>query len=163
LFGKSKEWAVLAVVPFKRKRRRLSLRHYICTETGPFRVTSRLARELAHREVAVPQFANSVQRMVEVFVEKVAGEIRDIQIRPTHAHFDDEGKVDFRPAVEAWALFINGSSPKHLNEKVVDISSTLKARQLDRGTKWRISASVRRAITADITGNAQLPILRISK
>ena len=81
----------MAVVRFPRKRRRISLRHYICTEAGPFKVTSRLARELAHREVAVPKFANSVQRMVEVFVETVASEIRDIQIRPTHARFDQEG------------------------------------------------------------------------
>ena len=153
----------MAVVRFPRKRRRLSLRHYICTEAGPFRVTSRLARELAHREVSVPQFANSVQRMVEVFVETVDGQITDVKIRKTHSHFDDEGKVDVRPAVEAWGLFIEGTSPKHLNEKVVDISSTLKARQLERGTEWRISTSVRRAIMADIAGNAKLPMLRISK
>src|SRR5664280_1593140 len=95
----------MAVVPFKRARRCLSLRHYICTEAGPFRVTSRLAGELAHREAAVPQFANSVQRMVEVFVETVAGEIRDIQIRPTHARFDREGKADLRDAAEARSGF----------------------------------------------------------
>jgi hypothetical protein len=73
----------MSVVRFKKRarRRRLSLRHYICTETGLLRVTSRLARELAHREVAAPQFANSVQRFVEVFVETVARDIKDIQIR----------------------------------------------------------------------------------
>ena len=66
--------------------------------------------------------------MVEAFVETVDGQIKDVQIRKTHSHFDDEGKVDVRPAVEAWGLFIEGTSPKHLNEKVVDISPTLKAK-----------------------------------
>src|SRR5262249_29771496 len=66
----------------ERDRVRVSLRHYICTDAGPWRITSPLARELAHRKVAAPQFANSIQRMVEVFVETVAGDIRHIQIWP---------------------------------------------------------------------------------
>ena len=76
----------MTVVRFPKKRRRLSLRHYICTEAGPFRVTSRLARDF--RTVStVPQFANSVQRMVEVFVETSMAEIKDLQIRATHGAF----------------------------------------------------------------------------
>jgi hypothetical protein len=154
----------MAVVPFKRARRRLiSLRHYLVTQDKVLRMSSQSARALADRVVAVSEFSNSVQQFVEAIVEREKGEIKRVRLRPTHSHFDDEGKADFRPAVEAWALFIEGTSPKHLNEKVVDISSTLKARQFERGTEWRISTSVRRAIMADIAGNAKLPILRISK
>jgi hypothetical protein len=74
----------MAVIRFKKRARRVrvSVRHYICTEAGPLRITSRLARELAHREVAAPQFANSIQRMVEVFVETVARDIKDIRQMP---------------------------------------------------------------------------------
>src|SRR5215472_14433125 len=99
----------MAVVRFK--KRGVSLRHYICTEVGPLRITSRLARELSHREVAAPQFANSIQRMVEVFVETVAGDIKDIQIRPTHARFDQQGKADLHYAAEAMADVVNELQP----------------------------------------------------
>jgi len=95
----------MAVVRFKKKARRvrISLRHYICTEAGPLRVTSRLARELAHREVAAPQFANSIQRMAEVFVETVAGDVKDIQIRarPTRVSIRKE-KLIFITPLKQW-------------------------------------------------------------
>ena len=152
---------MLAVIRLKRKRRRLSLRHYICTETGPFRVTSRLARELAHREVAVPQFANSVQRMVEVFVEKVAGEIRDIQIRPTHARFDQQGKADLRYAAEAMAVFIDELEPTKVGENLYDVTGMLRAIQRERETHWRIGQPLKKAIMADVRGEAKLPLFRL--
>jgi hypothetical protein len=126
-------------------------------------MSSQTARALADRVAVVPEFSNSVQRLIEAIVEREKGEVKRVHLRPTHSHFDDQGKTDFRPAVEAWALFIEGTLPKHLNEKVVDISSTLKARQLERGTEWRISASVRRVIMTDIAGTAKLPTFRISK
>jgi len=112
----------MAVVPFKRARRRLSIRHYLCTEAGPFRVTSRLARELAHREVAAPQFANSVQRMVEVFVETVGGEIREIQIRPTNVRFDQQGKADLHDTAETMAVMVGALEPTKVGENVFDVS-----------------------------------------
>ena len=151
----------MAVVRFPRKRRRLSLRHYICTEAGPFRVTSRLARELAHREVAVPQFANSVQRMVEVFVETVAGEIRDIQIRPTHARFDQEGKADLHDAAEAMAVIIDALKPTRVGENVFDVTGKLRAIQRERETHWRIDQPLKKAIMADVGGEAKLPLFRL--
>jgi hypothetical protein len=117
---------------------------------------------MAHGEIAIPQFANSIQRMVEVFVETVAGEIKDIQMRPTYARFDREGKVDLRDAVEAWAIFLEGSSPKHLSDKVVDIRPTLEAKRVERDTAWRITGSVKRAILADLRGDAKLPLLKFS-
>ena len=98
----------MSVVRFKKRarRRRVSLRHYLCTNARPFRLTSRLARELAHRQIAVPQFANSVQRMVEVFVEAEGSEIKGIEFRATHARFDEEGKAGLHHATEAIAVIL---------------------------------------------------------
>jgi hypothetical protein len=69
------------------------------------RITSRLARELSHREVAAPQFANSIQRMIEVFVETVAGDIKGIQIRPTHARFDQLCSVNLERSENLKGIF----------------------------------------------------------
>jgi len=126
----------MAVVRFKRAaRRRVSLRHYLCTEAGPLRLTSRLARALAHRQIAVPQFAVSVQRMVEVFVEAEGSKINAIEFRATHARFDKEGKADLHHAAEAMAVILDGAAPKKLDEKVLDISSTLRSRKRERETQ----------------------------
>ena len=151
----------MAVVSFKRARRRISLRHYICMEAGPFKVTSRLARELAHREVAVPQFANSVQRMVEVFVETVAGEIRDIQIRPTNARFDQQGKADLHDTVETMAVIIGALEPTKVGENVFDVSGKLRAMRRERERQWRIDRPLKKAIMADVRGEAKLPLFRL--
>lgn len=152
----------MPVVRFKRaRRRRLSLRHYICTEAGPFRITSRLARELAHGEVAVPQFANSIQRFVEVFVETEGSKIKDVQIRPTHARFDQEGKADLHYAAEAMAVFIDALEPTKVGENLYDISGKLRAIKRERETQWRMDRSVKKAIMADVRGEAKLPMFRL--
>jgi hypothetical protein len=153
----------MAVVPFKQARRgrRLSLRHYICTEAGLFRVTSRLAREMAHREVAVPQFANSIQRFVEVFVDTVAGKIVDVQIRPTHARFDEQGRADLNYAAEAMAVFVDALEPTKVRENLFDINGKLKAIRRERETQWRIDRHVKKAIMADISGETKLPLFRL--
>jgi hypothetical protein len=104
---------------------------------------------MAHGEVAVPQLANSVQRMVEVFVETIAGKITDIQIRPTHARFGPNGKADLAYAAETVAVILEGSVPKKVDKNVWDINPTLKTKQRNRETQWRIPQSLRRLIVAD--------------
>ena len=153
----------MAVVRLKKKARRvrISLRHYICTEAGPLRVTSRLARELAHREVAAPQFANSIQRMAEVFVETVAGDVKDIQIRATHARFDQEGKADLHYAAEAMAVIVNALEPTKRRENVYDVTGKLRAAQRDRETQWRMDQRLKKAIIADVRRETKLPIFRL--
>jgi hypothetical protein len=152
----------MAVVRFKRAaRRRVSLRHYLWTNAGPFRLTSRLARELAHRQIAVPQFANSVQRMVEVFVETEDSRIKNIDFRATHARFDKQGKADLHHAAEVMAIILEGRAPKKFDEGVLDISSILRTRKRERETQWRIPQSLKRAIVGDIRGKARVPLLRV--
>jgi hypothetical protein len=63
----------MTVVRFKRRRRRLSMRYYLCTDTGPVRLPPRLCRDLADRVIALPQFANSIQR--GVLIERENGKI----------------------------------------------------------------------------------------
>ena len=59
----------MSVVRFKRARHRLSIRYYLCTDDGPLRMPLRLCRDLAKRVIALPEFANSIQRMVEVLIQ----------------------------------------------------------------------------------------------
>ena len=151
----------MTVVRFKRARRRLSIRYYLCTDAGPVRLPLRLCRDLADRVVALPQFANSVQRMVEVLIESKAGKIEKIELRPTHSRFDENGKLDLRHAAEAMAIILGGSAPKQIGENVLDIRSTLSSRARERETKWRIFPSLKKLILADVKGETKLPVLRV--
>jgi hypothetical protein len=151
----------MIVVRFKRRRRRLSMRYYVCTDTGPVRLPPRLCRDLADRVIALPQFAGSIQRGVEVLIETKAGKIQNIEVRPTHSRFDENGKIDLRDAAEAMAIILAGSAPKQIGENVVDIRPTLSSRKRARETKWRISASLKRLILADVKGEAKLPVLSV--
>lgn len=150
----------MTVVRFKRTRRRLSMRYYLCTDTGPVRLPPRLCRDLADRLIALPQFANSIQRGVEVLIERKAGKIENIEVRPTHSRFDENGKVDLRHAAEAMAIILAGSAPKQIGENVLDIRPTLGSRARARETKWRIPAS-KKLILADAKGEVRLPILSV--
>ena len=105
------------------------------------------------RVIALPQFANSVQRMVEVLIDK-AGKIEKIELRPTDSRFDKNGKIDLRHAAEAMAIILGGSAPKQVDENVLDIRSTLNSRERERQTKWRIYPSLKKLILADVRGGA---------
>jgi hypothetical protein len=151
----------MTVVRFKRRRRRLSMRYYLCTDTGPVRLPPRLCRDLAGRLVALPQFANSVQRMVEVLIQSKVGKIEKIELRPTHSRFDENGKIDLRHAAEAMAIILGGSAPKQVGENVVDIRSILSSQARERETKWRIPPSLKKLILADVKGETKLPIISV--
>ena len=51
--------------------RRISVRYYLWSPEGPLRITRRLHRELFERDVAMPQFAGTKQKILEVFIERL--------------------------------------------------------------------------------------------
>ena len=146
----------MSVVRLKKARRRLSIRYYLCTDEGPFRVPLRLFRGLVSGEIRLPQLANSLQHFVEALVEEDVKKGKTINTRSTSTRFDAYGKVDLRHAVEAIAVLAEGSQPKHLAEKVLDVGPTIRARRLEREAAWRAPSSVLRLIRADIEGKKKL-------
>src|SRR4051794_25105758 len=121
----------MAVVPFKNARRRkASLRNYVYTDAGVFRLSGRLAHEIAVGAVEVPKFANSMQRFIEVFIEREGSVVQDARFRATHARFDAAGKVSFDDAVEAWALFLQSKLAKNHSDNIVDLGPKLEAARL---------------------------------
>jgi hypothetical protein len=154
---------VMSVVRFKRTRRRLSIRYYLCTDDGPVRLPLRLCRDLADRVIALPQFANSSPRMVEVLIQTEADKTKSVHLRPTSTRFDVKGKVDLHHAAEAMAVVLGGSKPKRISKNVLDIGPTLRTRAREREANWRISQSMKRLILADVKGEAKLPVVRVSE
>ena len=89
---------------------RINVRYYLCTEVGPVRLPRRLACDLSEHVIALPQFANSVKRMVEVLIQSKHSKIEKLELRPTHSRFDENGKIDLRHAAEAMAIILGGSA-----------------------------------------------------
>ena len=104
----------MSVVRLNRRRRRFSVRYYICTDGEPFRVPLRLFRRLVSGEVALPQFANSLQRFVEVLLEEDVTKGKTITTRNTSIRFDADGKVDLGHAAEVIAVLVEVRSPNTL-------------------------------------------------
>jgi hypothetical protein len=67
------------------------------------RMPLRLSRELDQRVLAIPQFANSVQRLVEVFLQSEGQTVKSVNFRPTSTRFDQDGKIDLNDAAEIMA------------------------------------------------------------
>src|SRR5262245_16234795 len=148
----------MAVVQFKKRARpRRSIRYYLCTDEGPFRVPLRLVRSLVAEEIVMPRFASSLQHFVEVLIEVDPKSGKKIKTRSTSALFDAEGKMDLHHATEALSVLMEGPQPKPVTEKVLDIEPTLRARRLERDAAWRAPPSALRLIRADIEGRKRLP------
>ena len=151
--------ALMAVVPFKRARSRRSIRYYLCTDEGPFRVPLRLFRGLVSGETRLPQFANSLQHVVEALIETDRKGGKKTRTRSTSTRFDAEGKVDLLQAAEIVAVLLEGSQSKRIADNVLDIGPTIRARRSERETLWRAPPSILRLVRADIEGKKKLPML----
>jgi hypothetical protein len=149
----------MAVVRFRKPRQRRSIRYYLVTDEGPVRMPLRLHRDLVSGEVVMPRFANSLQHFVEVQIEAGPERGRKIHMRSTSTRFDANRRVDLHHAVEAIAVLVEGSKPRPLREKVLDVVPAIRANRLERETTWRAPPSVLRAIRADIEGKNKLPTL----
>ena|SRR5262245_38531753 len=122
----------MAVVRFKKRARpRRSIRYYLCTAEEPFRVPLGLVRSLVAEEIVMPLFANSLQHFVEALIEADKSG-KKIKTRSTSARFDAEGRMDLHHATEALSVLVEGSKPKRVTEKILDIGPTVRARRLER-------------------------------
>jgi hypothetical protein len=73
---------------------RISVRYYLCTDAAPVRLPLRLCRDLADRVIALPRFANSIQRMVEVLIQSEPNKIKsnDVVMRKRR-NFKADGRL----------------------------------------------------------------------
>ena len=148
----------MTVVRFKRTRRRLSIRYYLCTDRGPVRVPARLHRDLLARLVALPAFTNTFQRVLEAVITERPGGHRSVDIRPTTWRFDHVGKIDLQYAAEGVAIAIEGEAPKLLDKNVLDIGPSVRARRRRAEMQWQPGSTDLRLVRADIASTKKLPI-----
>ena len=129
----------MATIPFPRRPRRLSLRYYLWDGHALSRVTHRLHSALLSGDTALPQYANSKQKVVEVLIWRGPGQARKIEARGTISFFNSKGCIDLREATEAAAIAVEGSKPKRRNENVVDLGPVIRSKRWSREHTWKPS------------------------
>jgi hypothetical protein len=75
--SQTKEQSVLA------QKQQLLVRYYLWAADGPWRLPSRLHYDLIDRKVALPQYAGTKQKVLEVFARRIGVDMYSLQGRGT--------------------------------------------------------------------------------
>ncbi|MDX6807147.1 hypothetical protein [Terrihabitans rhizophilus] len=116
----------------------ITIRRYLFEENGDIKfVPRRTTDALVHEDHALPQYANTRQRIAEIVVENESG--RAVQILDAvgrYWSFSERGQLQedlHRP----WALNFSEEKP---HGKVVDLQPAIKRREWEREHRWDVMA-----------------------
>jgi hypothetical protein len=78
------------------QKQQLLVRYYLWATDGPWRLPSRLHYDLMDRKVALPQYAGTKQKVLEVFARRIGVETYSLRGQGTFFVFD--GTLSFAKA-----------------------------------------------------------------
>jgi hypothetical protein len=126
-------------------RRGWTARYYLCRDDDVlWRIPNKLHGDIITGRIALPQFASTQQKVVEVLFRRSDGQI-EIQARGTLYTFTSEGKFDPHPFAEA-ATEWSPPHPNHVRDRVVDITRSLTNRRWVREHTWMVSSDILRRV-----------------
>jgi hypothetical protein len=131
------------------------VRYYFCSDGNlAWRIPDRLHRALIAGEVLLPQFAGTRRKVLEVFFRNTPSGKILLDARGSFYNFDPKGRLDVLPVSEAWAGWLEGSRPRRLQERVIDIGPTLRYRRRVTEQFWHPAAGLLRSVRADLRASA---------
>lgn len=124
----------------------ISIRYYLWADDGPWRLPSRLHQDLIARKVALPQYASTKQKILEVFARWITRDTFSLKGRGSIFTFDADGFVepDGGEAVMGWV--VQRAQQKLVGGNVVNIEPTLSEQRYKREHQWKPTASMLRLI-----------------
>jgi hypothetical protein len=128
---------------------------------GPQRITELLHRQLFARVVAMPQFAGTKQRVLEVFVQRLTKTHHSISGRGIVYLFDANGFLDLKTlALEGPLEISRFRSPE---AKIVDLNPSIKRRRFKEQYTWKPTKTMLDNVWCDIEprrakGGRRLPL-----
>lgn len=132
----------------------ISIRFYLFAEDGLQRISQRVMEGLAHGQDAMPQFANTKQKIANVIIELENGKpARITRADGSYLYFDAAGKVHeslVRGGFEAMETFDALERSKRVKSKVVDLSPKINRERWEREHQWVLSKDDLDLIAADI-------------
>ena len=82
------------------QKQQLLVPYYLCTADGPWRLPNKLHRDLLERQVALPQFAGTKQKLLEVFARRIGENTYSLRGQGTIFAFDEKGYLKRMPSEE---------------------------------------------------------------
>jgi hypothetical protein len=142
---------------------RISVRYYLWSPEGPQRITERLHRELFERDVAMPQFAGTKQKVLEVFVQRPTKMHHSISARGVVYPFDADGFLNVKVLALEGSLEISRFRSAPAN--ILDLSPSIKRRRFQEQYTWKPSKTMLDDVRNDIEPlrakrRQRLPLLR---
>ena len=140
-----------------------SVRYYLWSADGLQRITARLHRDLVERDVALPQYAGTKQKVLEVFVKRLTSTDFSISARGVVYPFDEVGLLASGTSLPSVLSEI--SRFKSHQRNVVDLGPLIKRRRFREEYTWKPSKSMLDYVWSDIEPHRskkrpRLPVLR---
>jgi hypothetical protein len=137
------------------QKQQLLVRYYLWAADGPWRLPSQLHYGLIDRKVALPQYAGTKQKVLEVFARRIGVDTYSLRARGTIFTFDENGYLKRKPAEEAMGLIVERARQKLRDDNVVSIEPTLRERRLKKEHHWRPTRPMLHLISSDFTRGAR--------
>lgn len=147
----------------KRPSKRLRVACYLWSEEGPLRIPDRLHRQLAGGETALPQYAGSRQKIIEVLLQPLTAHSYAVRARGLVYAFDSSGLLDARAHTEAASLKV--SRFRASGNNIVDLEPKISARRSREQDTWMPTKAMMERIWSDLDPHRpkkskRFPVLR---
>ncbi len=131
----------------------ISSRVYIFAEDGTIkRVPQRVQSGLVFGEDAVPEYANTRQRIAHIILDNENGKpVRILDAQGSYWDFDEEGHIHTGLRLGAWeAIETYNAAARASRARIVDLRPKLKRKEWERKNRWDLSKDDLDRVAADI-------------
>ena len=135
--------------PAMAARSAISIRYYLWADDGPWRLPVQLHQDLIDRKVALPQYAGTKQKIMEVFARWITRDTFSLKGRGGICTFDADGFMERDRAEELMGWVVKRAQQKVTGGNVVNIEPTLSERRYKREHLWKPTVSMLRLIEPD--------------
>jgi hypothetical protein len=138
------------------QKQQLLVRYYLWTADGPWRLPSQLHYDLMDRKVALPQYAGTKQKVLEVLARRVGADTYSLRGQGTIVAFDEDGYLKRTPAEEVMGFIVERARQKlEDSSNVVSIEPRLRARRFKKEYSWQPTRSMLHLVRNDFTRGAR--------
>ena len=140
-------------------RRTFETAYYFCTQDElSYRLSDTVHTALVSGKLAVPGWANCLQRLLEVQVDVNSTPVTIINVRGLNYAFNNEGKLDLHAATEAIVRSIEGDKPRQIQNDVVDIGPVLRARSWNAQQNWQPNSKLLAQLKKEVEGRPDITV-----
>jgi hypothetical protein len=137
------------------QKQQLLIRYYIWASDGPWRLPSRLHYDLMDRKVALPQYAGTKQKVLEVLARRIGVDTYSLRGQGTIFVFDKNGYLRRTPAEEVMGFIVERVRQKLEHSNVVNIEPRLRERRFKKEYSWQPTRSMLQLVRNDFTPGAR--------